>query len=158
VCLSQLRNAQLPILFVLVIKLTKETRQDRDGGFWEGGLRDWDIGEAEIEEGECEQAFHCLTWKTCWFTVPPAIALLYYISKGILWRIFCQTGFFAGFSLHIITVKSPNVVWGLVVIGDIKILFGPAQFICKVRWFFQKQSLHYKIFCFGYLYCKSWLY
>jgi hypothetical protein len=32
------------------------------------------------------------------------------------------------------TVKSPNVVWGLyVVIGNTKISFGPAQFICKAR-------------------------
>jgi hypothetical protein len=34
--------------------------------------------------------------------VPPAVALLNYTSCGILWRIFCQTGIFAGFSLHII--------------------------------------------------------
>ncbi len=34
--------------------------------------------------------------------MPPAVALLNYISSGILWRIFCQTGIFAGFSLHII--------------------------------------------------------
>jgi len=34
--------------------------------------------------------------------VPPAVALLNYISSGILLRIFSQTGIFAGFSLHII--------------------------------------------------------
>jgi hypothetical protein len=34
--------------------------------------------------------------------VPPAVTLLNYISSGLLWRIFCQTGIFAGFSLHII--------------------------------------------------------
>ena len=34
--------------------------------------------------------------------MPPAVALLNYTSRGILWRIFCQTGIFAGFSLHII--------------------------------------------------------
>ncbi len=34
--------------------------------------------------------------------MPPAVAMLNYISSGILWRIFCQTGIFAGFSLHII--------------------------------------------------------
>jgi hypothetical protein len=34
--------------------------------------------------------------------VPPAVALLNHISSGILWRIFCQTGIFAGFSLYII--------------------------------------------------------
>ncbi len=33
--------------------------------------------------------------------MPPAVALLNYISCGILWRIFCQTGIFAGFSLYI---------------------------------------------------------
>ncbi len=33
--------------------------------------------------------------------MPPAVALPNYISSGILWRIFCQTGIFAGFSLHI---------------------------------------------------------
>jgi hypothetical protein len=32
--------------------------------------------------------------------VSPGVALLNYISCGILWRIFCQTGIFAGFSLH----------------------------------------------------------
>ncbi len=34
--------------------------------------------------------------------MPPAVALLNYISRGILWQIFCQTGIFAGFSLYII--------------------------------------------------------
>ena len=34
--------------------------------------------------------------------MPPAVALLNYTSRGILWQIFCQTGIFAGFSLHII--------------------------------------------------------
>jgi hypothetical protein len=28
--------------------------------------------------------------------VPPAVALLNYISSGLLWRIFCQTGTFRG--------------------------------------------------------------
>jgi hypothetical protein len=28
--------------------------------------------------------------------VPPGVALLNYISSGILWRIFCQTGTFRG--------------------------------------------------------------
>ncbi len=32
--------------------------------------------------------------------MPPAVALLNYISSGIHWRIFCQTGIFAGFSLN----------------------------------------------------------
>ena len=39
------------------------------------------------------------TKEKCRFTVPPAVVLLNYISSGILWRIFCQTGIFAGFSL-----------------------------------------------------------
>ena len=30
-----------------------------------------------------------------------AVAMLNYISSGILWQIFCQTGIFAGFSLYI---------------------------------------------------------
>ena len=34
--------------------------------------------------------------------MPPAVALLNHISCGILWRIFCQTGIFAGFSLYIL--------------------------------------------------------
>jgi hypothetical protein len=54
-----------------------------------------------------------------------------------------------------VTVKSPNAVWGLyVVIGNTKISFGPAQFTCKDRRFFQKRSLHDIIFCFDYLFCR----
>ncbi len=33
--------------------------------------------------------------------MPPAVALLNYISSGIFWRIFYETGIFAGFSLNI---------------------------------------------------------
>jgi hypothetical protein len=33
--------------------------------------------------------------------VPPAVALSNYIRSGLPWRIFCQTGIFAGFSLYI---------------------------------------------------------
>ncbi len=36
--------------------------------------------------------------------MPPAVALLNYISCDILWRIFRQTGIFAGFSLQIIFI------------------------------------------------------
>jgi hypothetical protein len=36
--------------------------------------------------------------------VPPAVALLNYISSGVLWRIFSRTGIFAGFSLHLINL------------------------------------------------------
>jgi hypothetical protein len=40
------------------------------------------------------------TEEKCRFTVPPAVALLNYISSGKLWRIFSQTGIFRGvFSL-----------------------------------------------------------
>ncbi len=54
-------------------------------------------------EGGCEETFLCLSLncEACRFIVPPAVALLNYISSGILWRIFFQTGIFAGFSLHI---------------------------------------------------------
>jgi hypothetical protein len=38
------------ILFVLVIKLTKE----RDGGLGGGGIREGEIGKGQIEEGGCE--------------------------------------------------------------------------------------------------------
>jgi hypothetical protein len=62
------------------------------------------IGKRQIGEGGWEKTFHCLiqTKEKRRFTVPPAVALLNNISSGILWRIFSQTGIFAGFSLHII--------------------------------------------------------
>jgi hypothetical protein len=42
------------------------------------------------------------TLEKCRFTVPPAVALLNYISSGILWRIFCQAGIFRGvFSTYV---------------------------------------------------------
>ena len=70
----------------------------RDGGFGEGGIGEGEILEGEIEEGACEETFLCLslTLKTCRFTMPPVVALLNYISCGILWWIFCQTGIFRG--------------------------------------------------------------
>ncbi len=34
--------------------------------------------------------------------MPPAVALLNYISSVILWRIFCQTGTFRGVFLYIL--------------------------------------------------------
>ncbi len=57
------------------------------------------IGKGQIREGGCEETFLCLSlnWVALRFTVPPAVALLNYISSGILWRIFSQTGIFAGF-------------------------------------------------------------
>ncbi len=42
------------------------------------------------------------TKEKCRFTVPPTVALLDYISSGILWRIFAKLGYFAGFSLYFI--------------------------------------------------------
>jgi hypothetical protein len=57
-----------------------------------------EIGDGEIEEGGCEQTFLCLrlTKEKCRFTVPSAVALLNYISSGLLWWIFCHTGTFRG--------------------------------------------------------------
>ena len=96
VCVSQFVSERCVILLVLLMKLTKETRRR----FWRG--RDWDgeIGKGQIVEGGCEETFHCWsqTSETCRFTVPPALALLNYKSSGIFWRIFYQTGIFAGFS------------------------------------------------------------
>jgi hypothetical protein len=64
---------------------------------------DGEIGKGQIREGGCEETFLSLSlnWVACRFTVPPAVALLNYISSGILWRIFSKTGIFAGFSLYI---------------------------------------------------------
>ncbi len=58
-------------------------------------------------EGGCVdlETFHCLilTKEKRWFTEPPAAALFDYISCGLLWRIFCQTGIFSGvFSICIL--------------------------------------------------------
>jgi len=100
VCVSQFVAERSAILLVLAIKLTKETRRR----VWRGRDRDGEIGKRQIVEGGCEETFHCWsqTWETCRFTVPPAVALLNYISSCIFWRIFCQTGIFAGFPLYII--------------------------------------------------------
>ncbi len=76
-CVSQFVGERWAILYVLVTKLTKETRRrvwggrDRKGTDWR--RRVW-------------RDFLCLslTWKTCRFTVPPAVALLNYISSGKL--------------------------------------------------------------------------
>ncbi len=97
VCVSQLAIAERSaILLVLEIKLIKETRRRVRRG------RDWDgeIGKGQIGEGGCDETLLCLilNWEACTFTVPPAVALLNYISSGILWWIFPQTGIFAGFS------------------------------------------------------------
>jgi hypothetical protein len=82
VCVSVIAEHSA-ILLVLIIK---------------GGIRDGKIGKGQIREGGCVETFHCLilTKEKCWLTEPPAVALFYYISCGILWRIFCQTGIFRG--------------------------------------------------------------
>ncbi len=76
----------------------KETRRR----VWRG--RNWggEIGKGRIREGGCDETLLCLSlnWESCRFTAPPAVALLNYTSCAILWRIFCQTGIFAGFSLY----------------------------------------------------------
>ena len=54
----------------------------------------------EILKREGVKRLFCVkspTLETCRFTVPPAVALLNYISSGILWRIFVKLGYFAGF-------------------------------------------------------------
>ncbi len=96
VCVSQFVAEHSAILLVLVNKLTKETRRRA----WRGRDRDGEIGKGQFVEGGYEETYHCLNQ-----TVPPAVALLNYISSGILWRIFCQTGILAGFSLYIIHRK-----------------------------------------------------
>jgi hypothetical protein len=100
VCVCVTIAERSAILLVLVIKLTKETRRRA----WRGRDRDGGIGKGQIREGGYEWTYLCLiqTKEKCRFTEPPAVALLNYISCGILWRIFCQTGIVAGFSLHII--------------------------------------------------------
>ncbi len=57
VCVSQFVSERSAILLVLVIKLTKETRR----GFGEGGRREGELGKGQIEEGGCEETFHCLS-------------------------------------------------------------------------------------------------
>ncbi len=94
-CVSQLRNAQA-LLFVLVIKLTRRVRRGRD--------RDGETGKRQIVEGGSEETFHCWsqTWETCRFTVPPAFALLNYISSGIQYfgGFFPQLEFSRGFLIN----------------------------------------------------------
>jgi hypothetical protein len=55
--------------------------------------------------------------------VPPAVALLNYISSGILWRIFPKLGHFAGFTLHTIDFAVRNseaAMGGVVDISNLK--------------------------------------
>jgi hypothetical protein len=52
--------------------------------------------------------------------VPPAVALLNYISCGILWRIFCQTGTFRGvFSIHISLISQDTPPYFYIIDGMI---------------------------------------
>ncbi len=94
VCVSQFVAERSAILLVLIIKLTKATSRR----VWRGRDREGEIGKGQIGEGGCEETFHCLilTKEKCRFTEPPAVALLNYITCGILWRIFYQTGTFRG--------------------------------------------------------------
>ncbi len=98
--------------------MTKETRRRVCRG---RDYRDGEIGDGENEEGGCQETFHCksLTGETCRFTVPPAVALWNYISCGILWQIFSQTGIFAGFSLHIINLAVRIREAAMKEVGDI---------------------------------------
>ncbi len=75
---------------------------------------DGEIGKGQIGEGGCESLFKTNLIRMNVFTVPPAVALLNLISRGKLWRIFSQSGIFAGFSLHIINfaVRSSEAAMG----------------------------------------------
>ena len=57
VCVSQLVSERSAILYVLVIKLTKETRRR----VWRGRDRDGEIGKRQIVEGGCEYTYHFLS-------------------------------------------------------------------------------------------------
>ncbi len=51
--------------------------------------------------------------------MPPAVALLNYISSGTLWRIFVKLGHFAGFSLHIVNFVGRISEAAMTEVGDI---------------------------------------
>ncbi len=57
VCVSQFVAERSPILFVLIIKLTKETRQR----VWRERDMEGEIGKGQIREGGCEETFLCLS-------------------------------------------------------------------------------------------------
>ena len=63
----------------------------------------------EILKREGVKRLFCVkspTQEKCRSTVPPAVALLNYVSCGILWRIFCQTGTFRGvFSFFVVRIS-----------------------------------------------------
>ncbi len=95
VCVCVTIAERSAILLVLIIKLTKEMRRR----VWRGRDMDGEIGNGQIGEGGCEETFLCFiqTKEKCRFTVPPAAALLNYISSGILWRIYAKLDFSRGF-------------------------------------------------------------
>jgi hypothetical protein len=92
---SQFVSERSAILLVLVIKLTKDARRRVPRG------RDkrWRDRKEQIVEGGCEETFHCLilTKEKCRFSEPPAVALLNYISCGILGGFFAILEFSRGF-------------------------------------------------------------
>ncbi len=79
-CLCVTIAERSAILLILIIKLTKKTRRR----VWRGRDRDGETGKEQIMEWGCEETFHCWsqTWETCRFRVPPAVALLNYLSSG----------------------------------------------------------------------------
>ncbi len=66
--------------------------------------------------------------------MPPAVAILNYISIGILWRIFSQTEIFAGFSLHLINLAVR--ISAAVMAGDIIQYFLASQYFlgCRIAY------------------------
>jgi hypothetical protein len=56
VCVCVTFAERTAILLVLVIKLTKKTRQRA----WRGRDRDGEIGKGQIVEGGFEETYHCL--------------------------------------------------------------------------------------------------
>jgi hypothetical protein len=66
--------------------------------------------------------------------VPPAVALSNYISSGKLWRIFSQTGIFAGFSLHLNNLALR--ISAAVMAGDIIQYFLASQYflVCRIAY------------------------
>ncbi len=57
VCVSQFVAERSAILLFLIIKLTQEPRRR----VWRGRDMDGEIGKGQIEEGGCEETFHCLS-------------------------------------------------------------------------------------------------
>jgi hypothetical protein len=71
-------------------------------------------------------------------SAPPSVALLNYISSGILWRIFSQTGIFAGFSLrdYADQIYIAGCVSASVTAGDIVLfsMYYSPEGTAKLRW------------------------